>query len=149
RKFKGTDKIIKVINEIEKIRRIEFVLIEGMDRNKVLEIKSGCDLAIDQVGGELGGSGYGKNSIENLSMGIPTFTEFTDEYLNFIRENPFVHSTIETLKDNMIDIIDNEDKRNHLSEAGRKWVEKFHSFEAVNNMLKSHYERNNIHGYGE
>ena len=50
------------------------------------------------MGGEIGGSGYGKNSIENLSMGVPTFTEFTEDYLKFIKENPFIHSTIETLE---------------------------------------------------
>ncbi len=149
RKFKGTDKILKVINEIDKIREIEFILIEGMERSKVLDIKSGCDLAIDQVGGELGGSGYGKNSIENLSMGIPTFTEFTEEYLNFIQENPFLHSTINTLKDNLIEMIDSENKRYDLSLKGRKWVEKYHSFEAVDKMLQSYYLKYKITGNAE
>jgi glycosyltransferase involved in cell wall biosynthesis len=101
------------------------------------------------VGGELGGSGYGKNSIENLSMGIPTFTEFTGEYLNFIQENPFLHSTINTLKDNLIEMIDSENKRNDLSLKGRKWVEKYHSFEAVDKMLQSYYLKYKITGNGE
>ncbi|HMS33218.1 MAG TPA: hypothetical protein PKC91_03955 [Ignavibacteria bacterium] len=149
RKFKGTDKILEVINEIDKQRQIEFILIENMDRNKVLEIKSDCDLAIDQVGGEMGGTGYGKNSIENLSMGIPTFTEFTDDYLTFIRENPFVHSTIDTLGENIIRLIDNEILRNEISISGRLWVEKYHSFESVNGMLQEYYKTNNILQGGE
>lgn len=149
RKFKGTDKILEVINEIDKQRQIEFILIENMDRNKVLEIKSDCDLAIDQVGGEMGGTGYGKNSIENLSMGIPTFTEFTDDYLTFIRENPFVHSTIDTLGENIIRLIDNEILRNEIRISGRLWVEKYHSFESVNGMLQEYYKTNNILQGGE
>lgn len=144
RKFKGTDKIINVINEIDKQRQIEFILLENMDRNKVLEIKSECDLAIDQVGGEMGGTGYGKNSIENLSLGVPTFTEFTEDYLNFIKENPFIHSTIGTLRENILKLIDNEILRNEISISGRLWVEKYHSFESVNNMLQGYYMKNNI-----
>jgi glycosyltransferase involved in cell wall biosynthesis len=144
RKFKGTDKILEVIKEIDGIRQIEFILVENMDRTKVLEIKSQCDLAIDQVGGELGGSGYGKNSIENLSMGVPTFTEFTDEYLMFIKENPFIHSTIDTLKENMLVLIDNQILRNEIAIKGRLWVEKFHSYESVNTMLQKYYETHAI-----
>lgn len=149
RKFKGTDKILKVINEIDKMRQIEFILIENMDRNKVLEIKSSCDLAIDQVGGEMGGTGYGKNSIENLSMGVPTFTEFTEDYLSFIRENPFVHSTVDTLGDNIIRLIDNEILRNEISISGRLWVEKYHSFDSVNKMMQKYYKKYNIEHDGE
>ena len=144
RKFKGTDKIIKVIDEIQKERQIEFILLENMDRQKVLEVKETCDLAIDQVGGEMGGSGYGKNSIENLSMGIPTFTEFSDDYLVFVPENPFIHSTIATLKENLLKYIDNESLRKDKSIEGRRWVEKYHSFEAVNERLTDLYRKNKI-----
>ncbi len=144
RKFKGTDKIISVINDIEKERQIEFVLAENMDRAEVLKIKSECDIAIDQVGGEMGGSGYGKNSIENLSMGIPTLTEFSDDYLKFIENNPFIHSTIDTLKDNLIRLIDNKSLRKDISVKGRMWVEKYHSYQSVNSMLTGYYKKNNI-----
>jgi hypothetical protein len=144
RKFKGTDKILNVINEIDKERQIEFILIENMDRDKVIEIKGGCDLAIDQIGGEMGGSGYGKNSIENLSMGVPTFTEFSEEYLMFIKENPFIHSTVETLKSNLIKMIDNEILRNEFAIKGRLWVEKYHSYDSVNTMLQVYYKKYNI-----
>ena len=149
RKFKGTDKILKAINEIDKLRQIEFILIENMDRNKVLEIKKHCDLAIDQVGGELGGTGYGKNSIENLSMGVPTITEFTKEYLEFINDNPFIHSTIEKLKDNLIRFIDNEALRTEYAAAGRKWAEKYHSYSSVNKILQEYYTNHNILSDGE
>ena len=115
-----------------------------MDRNDVLKIKSECDLAIDQVGGELGGSGYGKNSIENLSMGVPTITEFSEDYLKFIKDNPFIHSTIDTLKEQLISLIDNRDLMKDYSEKGRRWVEKYHSFESVNKRINELYFEHNI-----
>lgn len=144
RKFKGTDKIIKVIDEIKKVRDIDFILLENIDRNEVLKIKSECDLAIDQVGGERGGSGYGKNSIENLSMGVPTITEFSEDYLKFIKENPFIHSTIDTLKEQLISLIENRDLMKDYSEKGRRWVEKYHSFESVNKRINELYFEHNI-----
>lgn len=144
RRYKGTDKILNVIAELEKESEFEFILLENVSRDKVLQIKSECDIAIDQVGGEMGGTGYGKNSIENLSMGIPTITEFSEDYLNFIRDNPFIHSKIESLKTNLHKLISDLSLRDELSVKGRQWVEKFHSFSSVNEMLMNIYEKNNI-----
>ncbi|MBX7046692.1 MAG: hypothetical protein K1X86_12735 [Ignavibacteria bacterium] len=139
RAFKGTDKILKVIDEAQKEAKFEFLLLENIDREKLLEIKSQCDLAIDQVGGEMGGSGYGKNSIENLSMGIPTFTEFFDDYYNFIKDNPFINSNIKNLKSDILRIVRDEKLIEEFANKGRKWVAKTHSFEAVNNKLLEYY----------
>lgn len=144
RLFKGTDKILNVIKEVESERQIEFILLENMDREEVLKIKSVCDLAIDQVGGVSGGSGYGKNSIENLAMGIPTFTEFSQEYLDFLPENPFVSCNIENLKQKLIEMIDNEPLRKSTADKGRHWVEKYHSFESVSEKLDVLYYDNKI-----
>ncbi len=144
RKFKGTDKILPIIADIEKDRQIEFILAENIDRSRLLELKQTCDLAIDQVGGEMGGTGYGKNSIENLSMGIPTFTEFSEDYLKFIPEIPMIHSTVDNLEDNLLAMIDNEQLRKDKITEGRRWVEKYHSFEAVNEKLEELYRKHSI-----
>lgn len=144
RRFKGTDKILKVIEELKKEKDFEFLLVENMEREKVLKLKRECNLAIDQIGGEMGGTGYGKNSIENLSMGLPTITEFTDDYLKFIPENPFITSNIKNLKNNLLKIITNHEILKSYSENGRKWVEKYHSFESVNNKLMALYRNKGI-----
>ncbi len=144
RAFKGTDKILPIIEEAHKECNFEFFLLENMDREELLKIKSGCDLAIDQVGGEMGGSGYGKNSIENLSMGIPTFTEFFDDYYKFLGENPFINSTTNNLKENIVRFVSNDKLIEEFAVKGRKWVEQTHSFEAVNEKLLSYYKKFNI-----
>lgn len=144
RVFKGTDKILKVIEEVKEERQIEFLLLENRDRNEVLEIKAGCDLAIDQVGGEMGGSGYGKNSLETLSMGIPTFTEFSPDYFRFLGNNPFIQSTIDTLKANLLRFIDDAGLRKERSAEGIEWVKRTHSFKAVNERLMELYNMHNI-----
>ena len=144
RLFKGTDKILKVIEDIKKTHDFEFILAENISREKLLEMKKTCNLAIDQVGGELGGSGYGKNSIENLAIGIPTVTEFTEEYLKFLPENPFIACGIDSLKSEIIKYIENIDLLKDVSFNGRQWVEKYHSYESVNAKLEQLYSENNI-----
>ena len=58
RLFKGTDKILKVIEDLKKEKDFDFILLENKNREEVLETKKTCNLAIDQVGGEEGGTGY-------------------------------------------------------------------------------------------
>jgi len=144
RRFKGTEKILKVIEDLKNEKDFEFHLVENVDRDKLLELKKECNLAIDQVGGEMGGTGYGKNSIENLALGIPTITEFTNDYLKFIPENPFITSNIETLKESLIKIIDNPGLLKTYSEKGRAWVEKYHSFESIHDKLMKLYRSKGI-----
>jgi len=144
RLFKGTDKIIKVIDEIKKTNNFEFILAENISREKLLEMKKTCNLSIDQVGGELGGSGYGKNSVENLAMGIPTITEFSNEYLDFLPENPFISCAINNLKSTILYYIENVTALKEVSLNGRQWVEKYHSYESVNAKLEQLYRENNI-----
>ena len=144
RLFKGTDKILNVIDEVKKVRKLDFVLVENLSRGELLEIKSKCDLAIDQVGGELGGTGYGNNSIENLSMGLPTITEFSNDYLDLIPDNPFIHTKIGGLKDTIINLIDDRKQLSEFAIKGRKWVEKYHSLESVNARMLELYRQNGI-----
>lgn len=144
RLYKGTDKILKVIEELKKEKDFEFILAENIKREELLDIKRECNLAIDQVGGESGGSGYGKNSIENLSMGLPTITEFDDDYLKFLPENPFITCNTETLGQTIADIIDNHGTLEDTAVRGRKWVEKYHSFDSVNRKITELYQKHDI-----
>lgn len=144
RLFKGTDKILGVIEKLKSKAEFEFILLENETHEKALEIKSKCDIAIDQVGGEFGGSGYGRNSLENISMGIPTITEFSPEYLDFLPENPFIHSTIEELEKKLLGLIGKPEKLAELSTKGRHWAEKYHSYKSVNRKLEELYIKSGI-----
>lgn len=144
RVFKGTNKILDIIEELKREKDFEFLLIENTEREKLLKLKSGCNLAIDQIGGEMGGTGYGKNSIENLAMGLPTITEFTDDYLKIIPDNPFISCNTKNLKDTLKRIIENPVILKQFSENGRKWAEKYHSFESVNYSLMELYIKKGI-----
>jgi len=145
RKYKGTELIIDVINKIKKEKNIEFLLIENMNRSKLLNIKSSCDICIDQVGGSMGGTGYGKAGLETLGMEIPTITNMSNEYLNWLPENPFVvANNKEELYDKLNELIENKNLRNDLGKKGKAWVIKYHGFENVDKELKKLYRQKNI-----
>jgi hypothetical protein len=77
-------------------------------------------------------------------MGLPTITEFYDEYLEFLPENPFISCSIDNLKDSIANLINNVVLLKEYSEAGRKWVEKYHSYESVNKSVEKLYVENNV-----
>lgn len=143
RAMKGTELIIPVIARLKKGREIEFLLIENTPHSKVLEIKQTCDIAIEQVG-NYGGTGYGRNSLESLALGIPTVTEMTPDYVAWLPENPFVLATPETLYDRLIELIDNPNLRRSKAVHGRAWVEKYHSYESVYQRLIELYFKHGI-----
>ena len=143
RSMKGTELILPVIEQLKKSRNVEFVLVEDTPHEEVLRIKLHCDIAIEQVG-NMGGTGYGRNSLENLAMGIPTVTEMTDDYLSWLPENPFILADASTLLDRLIHLIDDEDLRQRTRIRGRTWIEKYHSYEAVNSQLMNLYKSHGI-----
>ncbi len=145
RKYKGTNLIISVIEKIKKEKKIEFLLIEDMKRSELLKIKNTCDICIDQVGGTMGGTGYGKAGLETLGMGIPTITNMSKEYQSWLPENPFtVANNGDELYQKLNELIDNKDLRLGLGQKGKAWVEKYHGYKNVDKRLKELYRLKNI-----
>ncbi|MEX2115511.1 MAG: glycosyltransferase [Bacteroidota bacterium] len=143
RHLKGTRFILPVIERLKQMRDVELVLAENMPHEKLLALKMTCDIAIEQVG-NLGGTGYGRNSLETLAMGIPTITEMTPDYIAWLPENPFILATPETLLERLLEVIDNQDLRLQKRLEGRAWVEKYHSYETVYERLMSLYRDHGI-----
>lgn len=145
RKFKGTDLIIAVMDKIRKEKKIEFLLLENLPRQKVLEIKAVSDICIDQVGGTMGGTGYGKAGLETLAMGIPTITNMTDDYASWLPENPFVVANdADELYVKLNELVESMELRKEFGEKGKNWVHKYHGFNSVDKKLKELYKKHNI-----
>lgn len=145
RLYKGTELIISVIEKIKKEKKIEFLLIENMDRNELLKIKANSDICIDQVGGSMGGTGYGKAGIETLAMGIPTVTNMTRNYEDWLPENPFVvaNNSVQ-LYSSLMMLIEDSGIRKEFGTKGKEWVSKYHGFDAVNKSLYELYQSKGI-----
>jgi hypothetical protein len=127
---KGTHLIEPVLKEIVRERPVEYVVLTGVSRLRVIEEKTRSHIAIEQIG-NFGGTGYGVNSLETLAMNIPTLTEFTLEYERFLTGHPFILVDKNTLHDELVRLIDNEEYRLSCGRRGRQWVVQNHSFAAV------------------
>ncbi|MEX2190682.1 MAG: glycosyltransferase [Bacteroidota bacterium] len=143
RHLKGTRFILPVMEQLKQQRDVEFVLAENMPHEELLALKMTCDVAIEQVG-NLGGTGYGRNSLETLAMGIPTITEMTPDYTTWLPENPFILATPETLLEKLLHVIDDPELRRDKRVRGREWVEKYHSYETVHQRLQALYKDHGI-----
>jgi hypothetical protein len=130
RSLKGTARIIEAVRQMERKHGVELVLIEGRPHAEAIRIKETCDIAIDQIT-DLGGTGYGVNSLETLSMGIPTLTSFTPDFQAFLADHPFILVNPENLPDKLEQVILDRDLRRRKGAEGRRFVEKYHDAQAV------------------
>jgi len=139
RRIKGTEYIIKAINELKKKYKFNFILIENMPHYRALEIKSRADLLIDQVTDLAWG--YGMNSIEALSMGVACATYLNPTYEKFIPDHPFINVNIENLTERLEEYLRNPELLKKKGLEGRKWVEKYHDYRNVIKKLYEYYEK--------
>lgn len=134
---KGTHLIRPVLERIASERQVDVVILTGVSHERIIEEKSRSHIAIEQVG-NFGGTGYGVNSLETLAMRIPTVTEFTPAYEQFLTGHPFVLADADTLHKAVLKLIDNETYRREMGERGRRFVVEHHGFEAVWEVLTGH-----------
>jgi len=130
RYWKGSDSIIEACRKLERSHGVRFDLIENQPHTKTLQMKSECDIYIDQVA-NLGGWGYGMNSVEAFSMGLACCTNLLPQYETFLGDHPFINVHQETLYEDLARLVEDKALVKRKQEAGRNWVEQTHSTEAV------------------
>ncbi|OQX58944.1 hypothetical protein DRQ00_07290 [candidate division KSB1 bacterium] len=122
RQAKGSDVIIAVLKKIQQKYPIEIILIEKLSYHQALQLKSTCDIFIDQIGD----LGYGINSLEALAMGIPTCSSLVRGFADKYPDHPFVEINADNLESQIIYLIENENYRRRMGEIGREWLRKYH-----------------------
>jgi len=135
RGFKGTEFIFKAIEELKQEGlKINFKVIEKMKNTEVRRILvDEADILVEQIIA----TGYALSGLEGLSAGIPVISNLHREDLtqifrrySYLNECPIVSGTPEDIKDTIRKLITNPTLRNELGQAGRRYVEKYHSYEA-------------------
>lgn len=137
RSVKGTDRIIEVVDELSGQVPVELVLIENMPHSEAMALKATCHLAIDQIAD--GDMGYGVNSLETLSMGIPTVTNLSEAYREFIPDHPFVLADRGTLGRVLRELVLDPDLRALHAKAGPSWIRRRHHWLSVARRLHELY----------
>jgi len=137
RSVKGTDAIVSAVEDLSRTVPVEMVLIENMPHTEAMKLKASCHIAVDQIAD--GDMGYGVNSLETLSMGIPTVTNLSAAYQEFIPDHPFSLATPDTLKSVLRELVLNEDLRERYSSSGPPWIRKRHHWKSVARRIHGMY----------
>jgi hypothetical protein len=134
RKVKGTDIILAALSLLKERYPIEIVLIENLRYTEALKLKSSCDIFIDS----LGEIGYGINSLESLTMGIPTAVEILPDLEEVLGEHPFINISASTMNETLIPYIENKHLRAEIGDRSKNWVKQNHNpIEIAKNILNN------------
>ena len=142
RKIKGTNHIIDTINRLkDEGYPIEFLLIENIPNDRVMEIYKKADLFIDQL---LIGW-YGGVALEFMALSKPVFAYIRDEDLKYIpiemcREIPIINSNPNNLYNNLKYCLKHRDYLQEKAIGSRKYVEKWHNPIKIAQRMKVAYE---------
>lgn len=133
RGFKGTEYLIQAINELkEEGLQIELILLEKVQNIRVRELMQEVDILAEQFIF----TGYALSGIEGMASGLPVLANLDNEAYttvfrrySFLNECPILSTSPETLKENLKLLITNPELRKELGELGRKYAEKYHSYD--------------------
>lgn len=143
RYYKGSEKIISVCKQISTEFNAEFILIENMSHSETLQIKSECDIFIDQIYGR-GGWGYGMNSIEALSMGLCCMTEMNTIYEKFLPDHPFININSANMYTKIKDLLSHPKLILYYKKRGHIWVKNYHDIDSTIDKLYNYYNQYNL-----
>lgn len=135
---KGSNHIIKVIEELKKNFDFEFLLLHDMKREDVLKIIQKADIFLDQI---ILGS-YGMATMEALAFGKPVMCYLLPEVFEagLPAECPIVNTNPDNLKEQLIKLINNPHLRNSIGRQSREYVEKYHDANKIATQLVDIYK---------
>jgi len=135
--LKGTEVILKAIQDLKKRENVKFSLIEGEDFDKVKNLYQNADIAIDQL---LIGW-YGIFAIECMALGIPVVANIREDLkVSFFPELPVIHATKKTLPLVLSKLVEDQDLRKDVGRKGKQFVENYHDSSKVAKKLLDIYD---------
>lgn len=138
RKVKGTEFILKAIENLKNKFAFDFVLIENMSNTEALEWYKKADIVIDQL--RLGI--YGTVSIESMLLGKPVISYVRDDLkLKYPSGLPVVSATPHTIQKVVVELIQNPKLRKELGIQGRIYAQNNHLPEKIARQLMTIYKR--------
>ncbi|MCX8080359.1 MAG: aminotransferase, partial [Bacteroidia bacterium] len=156
--FNGKDGVVKVahapnhryvkgteflIDAVEKLKaedfKVELLILEKKSNEEVRRIL--CEEA-DILVEKLTYSVYGLTGIEGMAAGLPVISNIEENsytrafrVYGYLDECPLVNASPENIYEVLKSLIQNVELRKKLSEAGVKFVKKYHSYEAFSKFF--------------
>ncbi len=144
RGFKGTEFLIQAVEELQQEGlQVELTLLEGVPNSRVRQLIQEMDILAEQFI-----VGYALSGIEGMVSGLPVLsnlehdihTQFFRRYA-YLNECPIVSTAPETIKQNLRALVTHPELREELGRAGRKYVDKYHSYTTTQYLFGSIYEQ--------
>lgn len=138
REFKGTDHIVRVVNQLSREIPLRFRLVEGMSHEEALQLYREADIVIDQV---LCGA-YGNLSVEAMALGKPVICYIREDLVSrYPADLPIVSANPDNLYDALKVLATNGELREQKGKQGRLYVERYHSADTVIQTLIGIYRQ--------
>lgn len=142
---KGTEFLVSAVEQLRsRGLAIELWLVEGRQNEEVRSMMQEADILADQFLLP----GYGMAAIEGMASGLPVMVALgSEEYTRTFRrwsildECPLLATSPESLCGNLEALVSRPQLRRQLGEAGRAYIEKYHSFEATQHLFGSIYRQ--------
>ena len=136
RQKKGTDIIVRAVNELKKTHRVTFELIEHRPPSYVQEKMSMADIVIDQIGP----GWYGKVTLEALYSGAVSCFYMDRSLLKYVPFEFHADITPDSILDTLIEILEDESLRNQLRSRGYEYLIQYHDSQKIMDRLMKFYE---------
>jgi glycosyltransferase involved in cell wall biosynthesis len=145
RGVKGTEFLVAAVETLRaEGLDIDLELVEGRPNEEVRALMQEVDVFADQF--IL--TGYGLAAVEAMASGLPAMCNLEDDYVmrvfrlySFFGECPVVSASPELIADRLRLLVTSPGLRRELGEAGRRYVERFHSEAASQYLFGSIYRK--------
>ena len=138
RTYKGTNEIIRIVNNLQKKINFEFILIENQSHHNAMILKSGCNIFIDQIT-DVGGWGYGMSTIEAMSLGLCCICKMQPGFDKLSNNPPIISADQNNLAIILERLINNKTQIKNYGEKASIWCAENHGYDSVSRALYSYY----------
>ena len=143
RKIKGTDFIVKAIENLQEKYSIDLILIQNLSQEEALKIYATADLVIDQV--RLGW--YGALALESMKMGIPVAVYINENDLEYVPydmrlalSESVLNINPETIEKKLDHFLGDREILSKIGGKGYEYVNEFHNPDKLIKTVIDHYQ---------
>lgn len=145
RGFKGTEFLVAAVEELQREGLlVELVLLERVPNEVVRQTMQEVDILAEQFIASI----YAMSGIEGMASGLPVLVNLESaphtlpfRRYSYLDECPALSTSPETLTANLRRLVTEPALRETLGRAGRRYVEKYHSFATAQYMFGAIYRR--------
>jgi glycosyltransferase involved in cell wall biosynthesis len=145
RGFKGTEFLIEAVEDLQREGLlVELVLLEGVPNDQVRKTMLEVDILAEQFLASI----YALSGIEGMASGLPVLVNLESEphtrpfrRYSYLDECPALSTSPETITANLRRLVADPSLRETLGRAGRRYVEKYHSYATAQYMFGAIYRQ--------